>query len=74
MKLKSDIDLGRAFDLLKEGLKASDNARRGDATLSGYIVAHSLLSGFVEAAIEFVEDKTEGGTLPINSPTEDSVS
>jgi hypothetical protein len=75
MKLKSNIDYGLAFRMLKEGMKASENIVKSGGTIAQrYITAYSMLSGFVEAAIEYVEDKTEGETLPINSPTEDSVS
>jgi hypothetical protein len=68
MKLKANIDYGKAFNMLKVGLKSAEGMAKDHKI--GYVIAYSQLAGFVEAAIEFVEDKTEGETLPINSPTE----
>jgi hypothetical protein len=73
MKLKSNIDYGMAFDIIKQGLLSSEETRKGDGEgLERYMTAYSKLAAFAEAAIDYVEDKTEGETLPINPPTEQS--
>lgn len=62
MKLKSNIDLGKSFDVLKTGLKNSDKALDRGNTRTAYY----LLAGFVEAHISHCteEDNKDGETLP----------
>lgn len=62
MKLKSNVDLAAAFDLLKQGLKAADAVEKNST--SDYVVPYCMLAGFVSGAIKMVEHTEEPEKQP----------
>lgn len=64
MKIKNNIDLGKAFDVLKAALISADKGAKDHKV--GYVVAYCQLAGFVEAHISHCteEDNKDGETLP----------
>ena len=60
MKLKSNVDLGKAFDVLKAGVAGANNAvvtKEGSTSSTEYAAAFGALLGTCEAVISYVEEK-----------------
>lgn len=58
MKLKQNVDLGAAFDLLKTALLSAEKSKSELSDLgTGCLIGYSMLSGTVQGIIDYVEDK-----------------
>ena len=64
MKLKSNIDFGKAFDCLKDALRDSDTIKENKDDILSYARAYATLAGSVEGIINNVSAEPEETGTP----------
>lgn len=66
MKLKTDINLNLAFEMLKDAMREAKEFERAPTEIPGgnYVMAYAKLSGVTGVVLDYVEDKNPADDIP----------